>query len=214
MYCQILINIVIHRFSRRCDYGVSKELDPHASKVKALPAHGPITPCHHMDAMRRTIELYSPADVLSLYDEQIEAWFPITSTLERRLPQTWSEAELDVALLCHSILLVSTAWTFISDCGGNTEEPEAFYLHTKSSLATVESLGLHTSAVHQSRLLIALYEGSHCLFLAAHVSLGVSLRAVETIDTQYTPFSVNPQRASDLSTEDVLTLGSILVLQR
>jgi hypothetical protein len=179
----LLLAETIYRFGRRCEYEFSKPsgLDPTPSQSPGSDtflASVPSAPSHLKNAVIRKLEPLTPEGIVSAYRQAIEPWFPIASKLQgQQLRPTWDETSLDVALLCVSILLLTTSPSSTAKSDGNTFELETLHLHTKSSLALAERLGFNSLPIVQSRILTTLFEVSHGFYLAAYTSIGVTMRA-------------------------------------
>lgn len=209
------------RFGRRCEYEVSKvsRLGPTPSQSpgpETFLASEPIAPSHLKNAIIHKLEPFTTESIVSAYHQAIEPWFPITSKLQGRLRPTWEETSLDVALLCLSILLLTTSPSSTAKSEGDVSEFETLYLQTKSSLALAEGLGFNSVPVVQSRILITLFEVSHGFYPAAYISIGATVRAVDALEVHPNGDALQPHRSDGAVTheETILIWCGILVLDR
>ncbi|KAF2115878.1 hypothetical protein BDV96DRAFT_59676 [Lophiotrema nucula] len=209
------------RFGRRCEYEVSKApcLGPTPSQSpgsETFLASEPIAPSHLKNAVIHKLEPFTPESAVSAYHQAIEPWFPIASKLQGRVRPTWDETSLDVALLCLSILLLTTCPSSTAKSDGNTSELETLYLHTKSSLALAEGLGFNSFPLVQSRILITLFEVSHGFYPAAFISIGATLGAVDALEVHPTGDALQPHCLDGAVSdeESILIWCGILVLDR
>lgn len=56
------------------------------------------------------------------------------------------------------------------------------YLYTKCIIASVEGLGINSSLVVQSRILVTLFEVAHGFYPAAYISIGATVRAADALE--------------------------------
>lgn len=209
------------RFGRRCEYEATK-----TSELESTPLQSPgsetflasdlITPKTIKNVIVQQLEPSTPEIAVSAYHQAIEPWFPVLSKLQSRVPPTWDETSLDVALLCLSIFLFTTSPSATTKSDGSTSGLENQYLQTKSSLVLAEGLGLNSFPIVQSRILLTLFEISHGFYPAAYISIAATLRAADALE-------VHPM-ADDLQLycsdgaisheETVLIWCGILVLDR
>lgn len=219
--CTMLLTETACRLGRRCEYEVSKVL-----RLGSTPSQspgpetfldsGPITPSTLKNTVIHKLEPLTPESAFSAYHQAIEPWFPIVSKVQGRLRPTWDETSLDVALLCLSILLLTTSPSSIAKREGDTSEFETLYLQTKSSLALAEALGFNSVPIVQSRILITLFEVSHGFYPAAYISIGAAVRAVDALEVHPNGNALQPH-CSDRSAsheETILIWSGILVLDR
>jgi hypothetical protein len=209
------------RFGRRCEYGVSA-----ASRLGPTPSQSPgsetslaselVTPSDLKNAVISKLEPFTPESTVLAYHQAIEPWFPIASKLQGRLGPTWDETSLDVALLCLSILLLTTCPSSTAKSDGNTSELETLYLQTKSSLALAEGLGFNSFPIVQSRILITLFEVGHGFYPAAYISIGATLRAADALEVHPKGDSLQPDYSDGAVSheETVFIWCGILVLDR
>ncbi|KUJ07160.1 uncharacterized protein LY89DRAFT_631706 [Mollisia scopiformis] len=209
------------RIRRRCEYEVSKtsRLSPPPSQS---PGPGtflvsePTAPNQLKNATIQKLEPLTPESAVAAYRRAVEPWFPIAYRLQDRLHPTWDETSLDVALLCLSILLLTTSPSMNVNSDGKTSELETLYLQTKSSLALAEGLGLNSFPIVQSRILITLFEVSHGFYPAAYISIGATVRAVDALEDHPTGDVLQPHGSAGAVSEEetILTWCGILVLDR
>ena len=219
--CTLLLTETAFRFGRRCEYEVSKALclGPIPSQSPGLEvflASEPILPSHLKNAVIHRLEPLTPEGAVSAYHQAIAPWFPIASELQGRLRPTWDETPLDVALLCLSIVLLTTSPSLTAKSDGNTFELETLYLQTKSSLALAEGLGFNSFPIIQSRILITLFEISHGFYPAAYISIGATLRATESLEIHPRADALQPHCSDGAVSheETILIWCGILVLDR
>ena len=216
--CTTLLTETACRLGRRCEYEVSKAscLGPTPSQSATFLASVPLAPNQLKNAVIHKLEPFTPESTLSAYHQAIEPWFPIASKLQGRLRPTWDETPLDVALLCLSILLLTTSPSSTTNSDRNTSELETLYLQTKSSLASAEGLGFNSFPIVQSRILITLFEVSHGFYPAAYISIGATLRAIETLEVHPMGDALQPHCSDGAVSheETILTWCGILVLDR
>ncbi|KAF4631364.1 hypothetical protein G7Y89_g6759 [Cudoniella acicularis] len=179
---------------------------------------GAFTPSHLKDAIIQKLGPLTPEDTLSTYRRAIEPWFPIVSIsrLRGRLPLTWDEAPLDVALLCLSIILLTTAPPSSLENDNDPSEFKSLYLYTKSSITSTEGLGINSFLIVQSRILVTLFEVAHGFYPAAYISIGATVRAADALKI-HLGVDASPSRSLDDEAkreERVLTWSGILILDR
>ena len=136
------------------------------------------------EAIIRRLSLLVPEDIILIYSRAIDPCFPIIpiSWLRSRLPLTWHDAPVDIALLCLFIFLFSTppASSIADD-----DDPSAFeslYHFTKYSMPTTEGYGMNAFPIVQSRALVTLFEVAHGYYPAAYISLGATVRAADALN--------------------------------
>jgi hypothetical protein len=214
----MLLTETVCRFGRRCEYEASCLGPPRSQSPGSdtFLASEPIAPSHLKNAVIHKLEPLTPETLFSAYQLAIEPWFPIASKLQDRLRPTWDETSLDVALLCLSILLLTTSPSSTAKSDGNTSELETLYLQTKSSLALAEGLGFNSVPIVQSRILVTLFEVSHGFYLAAYISIGATLRAADALEDHPRGDALEPHCLDGAANyeETILTWCGILVLDR
>lgn len=211
------------RFGRRCEYEV-----PATAYVGPTPSRSPrsetfvipepITSSHLKNTIIHKLEPQSPESVLSIYHQAVEPWFPILPVprFRSQLRPTWTETPLDAALLCLSIVLLTT----IPVSSGRNEEVafefETLYLQTKSSVALAEGLRLNSFPIVQARILTTLFEVNHGFYPAAYISMGATLRAADALELHPGEDTLLPHYTDEAvrHEETVLTWCGILVLDR
>jgi hypothetical protein len=176
----------------------------------------PTAASHLKNAVIHKFDRLTPESVVSAYQRSIEPWFPIASKLQSRLRPTWNETSLDVALLCLSILLLTTSPSSTTKGDGNISELETLYLHTKSSLALAEGLGFNSLPIVQSKILVTLFEVSHGFYPAAYISIGATVRAADALEIHPRGDTLQPRRSESAVTheETIWIWCGILVLDR
>ena len=176
------------------------------------------TPSLLKNAIIQKLGPLTPEDTLSAYCRAIEPWFPIVSTsrLRSRLPLTWDEAPLDVALLCLSIILLTTTPPSAPEDENDPSEFKSLYLYTKSSMISTEGLGINSFLIVQSRILVTLFEVAHGYYPAAYISIGATVRAVDALEIHPGADAAPSHFLDDEAKreETVLTWCGILVLDR
>ena len=179
---------------------------------------GASTPSHLKNAIIQKLGPLTLEDTLSAYCRAIEPWFPIVSIsrLRSRLPLTWDEAPLDVALLCLSILLLTTTPPSSPGDESDPSEFKSLYLHTKCSLISTEGLGINSFLIVQSRILVTLFEVAHGYYPAAYISIGAAVRAADALEI-HPKADASPSHSLDDGAkreETGLTWCGILLLDR
>ncbi|TVY86578.1 hypothetical protein LAWI1_G007127 [Lachnellula willkommii] len=209
---------------RRCDRalpdcGLCKRLhQPCKYEMSRVGSSGPFTLDHLKDAIIQELVSITPEDVLLSYCQSIEPWFPVISIsrLRSRLPPTWDEAPLDFALLTLCILLITATPPSSPEDESNTSEFKSTYLYIKSSLASIEGLGVNSFLVVQSRILVTLFEVGHGFYPAAYISIGAIIRAADALEigpwVDASP-SASPNK-EEKREETTLIWGGILILDR
>lgn len=179
-------------------------------------ASEPVALRHLKDAVIHKLEPFTPESALSAYHQAIEPWFPIASKVQSRLRPTWDETSLDVALLCLSILLLTTSPSSTANNKGETSEFETLYLQTKSSLALAEGLGFNSIPIVQSRILITLFEVSHGFYPAAYISIAATMRAVDALEVHPNGDALQPPLSDGAVSQEetILIWCGIVVLDR
>lgn len=207
--CTMLLTETACRLGRRCEYEPG---------IDTFLASEPIAPNHLKNAVIRKLEasMDTPESAVSAYHRAIEPWFPIAFKLQDRLRPTWDETSLDLALLCLSILLLTTSPSLAAKSDGNISELETLYLQTKSSLALAEGLGFNSFPIVQARILITLFEVSHGFYPAAYISIGATLRAADALEDHPRGDALQPHCSDAVVSheETVLIWCGILVLDR
>jgi hypothetical protein len=158
-----------------------------------------------------------PEDTLLAYCRAIEPWFPIVSIsrLRSRLPLTWNEAPLDIALLCLSIVLLSTTPSSSPEDDNDPSEFKYLYLYTKSSMISTEGLGINSFLIVQSRILVTLFEVAHGFYPAAYISIGATVRAADALEIHPGADALPSHSLDDgAKRETALTWRGILILDR
>lgn len=219
--CTMQLTDTACRFGRRCEYEASQvsSSGPTPSQSpgsETFLASEPFAPTDLKNALIHKLEAFTPESAVSAYHHAIEPWFPIACKLQDRVRPTWDETSLDIALLCLSILLLTTRPSSTANSDGNTSELETIYLQTKSALALAEGLGFNSFPIVQSRILITLFEVSHGFYPAAYISIGATLRAVDALEVHPRGDALQPHCA-DLAVsheETILIWCGILVLDR
>jgi len=173
---------------------------------------------HLKDAIVQKLGPLTPEDTLSVYCREIEPWFPIVSIpgLGSRLPLTWDEAPLEVALLCLSIILFTTTPPSCAENDNGPSEFKSLYLYTKSSITLTEGLSINSFLIIQSRLFVTLFEVAHGFFPAAYISIGATVRAADALEI-YPGVDASPSDSSHDEAkreERALTWCGILILDR
>ncbi|KAK9252678.1 hypothetical protein V1507DRAFT_436037 [Lipomyces tetrasporus] len=179
---------------------------------------GTFTPSHLKDAIIQKFGPLTPEDTLSAYCRAIEPWFPIVSIprLRSRLSLTWDEAPLDVALLCLSIILLTTTPASSPEDDNDPSEFKSLYLYTKSSMTATEGLGINSFLIVQSRILVTLFEVAHGFYPAAYISIGAAVRAADALEI-HPGADASPSHSLDDGAkreETVLIWCGILILDR
>jgi hypothetical protein len=179
---------------------------------------GAFTPSHVKEAIIQKFGPLTPEDTLSAYCRKIEPWFPIVSIsrLRSRIPRTWDEAPLEVALLCLSIILVTTTPPCSPEDEVDPSEFKSLYLYTKSSITSTEGLGLNSFLIVQSRILVTLFEVAHGFYPAAYISIGTTVRAADALEIHPGVDALPSHSLDDEAQreERVLTWCGILILDR
>lgn len=178
----------------------------------------PFTPSHLETAIIQKLRHLTPVDIFLAYRKAIEPWFPLVSisSLRSRVSLTWDEAPLDVAILCLSIILLTTPPPFSPEDENDPSEFQSLYLYTKNSITATEGLGINTVLLVQSRILMTLFEVAHGFFPAAYISIGATVRAAEALevypggDTSHSLCLDDGQKQE----EQVMTWCGILILDR
>jgi hypothetical protein len=209
------------RFGRRCEYEASE-----VSGLGSTPCQSPaaatfltlerITAKTLKTALIQKLEPFTPGSAVSAYHQAIEPWFPVISELGSRVPVTWEETSLDIALLCLSILLFTTNPSITATNDHDASGLVDLYLQTKSSLAFAEGLGLNSVPIAHGRILLTLFEVSHGFYPAAYISIGATLRAVDALEVHPIEDAVKLYCSAEAITyeETVLIWCGILVLDR
>lgn len=158
-------------------------------------------------------------DSVSAYRRGIEPWFPIISIpmLQRsRLSPTWEEISLDVALLCLSVILLTTSPPLAPENGSGPREFKSLYCHVKNSISSTEVLGLNSFQIVQSRILVTLYEVAHGLYPAAYISIGATINAADALVVHPGAGAQSSHATEDEAAREdsVLIWCGILVLDR
>ncbi|KAK9234997.1 hypothetical protein V1525DRAFT_452332 [Lipomyces kononenkoae] len=179
------------RLRQTCKYEVPRvsSLGPTPSPLPKLEIFfglGALTPSHLKDAIVQKLGALTPQDALSAYCRAVEPWFPIVSIsrLRSRLPLTWDEAPLDVALLCQSIILLTASPPSSPEDSNEPSEFKSLYLHTKSTMTLAEGLGINSFLIVQSKVLVTLFEIAHGFYLSAYISIGATVRAADLLQIQ------------------------------
>ncbi|KAH8663395.1 hypothetical protein BGZ60DRAFT_411213 [Tricladium varicosporioides] len=197
----------------------SSGLTPSPSpKPELFLGSGVFTTSHLKDSIIQKLGVLTPEDTLSAYSRAIEPWFPVISItkLWSRLPLTWDEAPLDVALLCLSIQLLTTTPPPSPENENDPSEFKSLYLCTKSSITSTEGLGINSLLIVQSRILVTLFEVAHGFYPAAYISIGATVRAADSLEI-HPGADVSPPQSLDDGAEreeTVLTWCNILILDR
>ncbi len=217
----VLLTETACRFGRRCEYEVSKAscLGPtplQSPVLETFLAPEPIAPGHLKNAVIHRLQPFTPESAVSAYHQAIEPWLPIACKLQERLQSTWDETSLDVAILCLSILLLTTKPSLTAKSDANTSGFETLYLQTKHSLALAEGFGFNSSPIVQSRILITLFEVSHGFYPAAYISIAATLRAADALEDHPMGDALQTHCSDEAVSheETILTWCGILVLDR
>lgn len=226
---KILLTLMAFRLGHNCRYddqrGPFSGPTVSSSPSPQADAWNPSTALT-LDDVRRSIiqklQSSTPEAIIALYCNYIETWFPILSTsrLRDKVPRTWGEVSLDVALLYLSIDLV-TVWPEV-DTDPTTEievpcqEFTSTYLQIKSSLALIEGLGVNSFQVIQSRLLLTLFEVAHGFYPAAYISIGAAVRALDALEISWGTDNLAPGSLPDDVKHEykILTWCGVLILDR
>lgn len=178
---------------------------------------GAFTPSHIKDSIVQKMWSFTPQDALSAYCRAVEPWFPIISVskLRTRLPLTWDEAPLDLALLCQSIILFTASTPSSPECGDDASEFKSLYLHSKSCITIAEGLGINSFLMIQSRILVTLFELAHGFHLSAYISIGATVRAADLLQIQPGINTSRPYSVDDVANQErALTWCGILIVDR
>ncbi|KAK9328270.1 hypothetical protein V1520DRAFT_328417 [Lipomyces starkeyi] len=207
------------RLRQTCKYEPSSGPTPSPSpRPEIFLGSVAFTPSHLKDAIIQKFGPITPEDTFSAYCRAIEPWFPIISIprLRSRLPLAWDEVSLDIALLCLSIILLTTTPRSSPENDNDRSEFKSLYCHTKNWISSTETLGLNSFQIVQSRILVTLFEVAHGLYPAAYISIGATTRAADAL-------AVHPgaDASSSHTTDDetkrqdsILTWCGILILDR
>lgn len=180
---------------------------------------GAFSTSHLKDAIIQKLRPHSPEDILSAYCRAVEPWFPVISIsrIRRQLPPTWDKAPLDMALLCLSIILLTTTPSSSPEHENDSSKLESLYLYTKSSVASTEGLGINSVLTVQSRILVTLFEIAHGYYPAAYISIGATVRSIDAIEN-HPGVGASPHHVLDddgaKREETLLTWCGILILDR
>lgn len=177
---------------------------------------GPFTPSHLQDAIIQRLGVLEPEDIISAYCREVEPWLPIISVSRLRdwLPLTWSEAPIDIALLCISIVLLTTTPPSAPEDENDPSEFKALYLFVKTCIASTEGLGLNSLTLIQSRILVTLFEVAHGFYPAAYISISSIIRAADTLNDHTVGDPLLQFHDGGNREETVLIWCGILVLDR
>ena len=208
---------------RRCEYELFR-VSPSGPTPSTSPwpeiflGSGAFTPSRLKDAIIPKLGPLTPEDTLSVYCRTIEPWLPIVSmsSLRSRLPLTWDDASLDVALLCLSIILLANTPPSSPEDDNDPFEFKSLYLFTKSSIASTEGLGINSPLIIQSRILVTLFEIAHGFYPAAYISIGATVRAADALEI-HPGADASDSHSLDNGTkleEPVLIWCAILILDR
>jgi hypothetical protein len=170
------------------------------------------------DAIIQRFGYLTLEDTLPLYRRAIAPWYPVISIprLQSQIPQSWEQASLDVALLCLSIVLLTTPPTSSPESGDSLWEFKSLYCHMKTWISSTEALGLNSFQIVQARILVTLYEVAHGLYPAAYISVGATANAADALII-HSRAGAQPLRAADDETkreDSVLIWCAILILDR
>jgi hypothetical protein len=179
---------------------------------------GALSPSRLKDAIIQKLGALTPEDTLSVYCRAVEPWFPIVSiaTLRSRIPLTWDEGPLDVALFCLSIILLTTTPPSYPEDDNYPSDFKSFYLYTKSTITSTEGLGINSFLILHSRILVTLFEVAHGFYPAAYISIGATVRAADALEVHPGADNLPPHSLVDgiKRKETVLTWCGILILDR
>lgn len=124
-----------------------------------------------------------PRAVVSIYARNISPWFAFTSEskLDKRFPQTWKDASVDLTLLAFMISLFDASPQLPRRCYELGPDTKPKYMLSKSWLAMIEGAGLNSLDLVTVRLLITLFEMVHGLYPAAYLSIAATIRAADIL---------------------------------
>jgi hypothetical protein len=209
-----LLTETIRRFRRSCEYEDAVDSDA-ARPPEPEPLFAPeVTSLSQLkNSIVRRLQPLKPED-FTAYSRSPELWFPVAEGFQTKLHSTWDNTSLDIALLCLSILLLTTIPSSSAKDTGNVSKFEELYLQMKSSLALAEGLGLNSITLVQTRILTTLFEVSHGFYPAAYISIGSTLRAADALEGHPTAELSPAHRSSETPSFEETTLMwcGILVL--
>lgn len=213
----------IFMLHQKCEYTV-----PHVSSLSSTAASSPTTElflgsgvCTSSSLKDAIMQKFGPhiiEESLSAYHREVEPWFPIISIprLQSRLAQTGEGFPLEVAVLCVSIILLTTPPPPCLDNDNDLVEFKLLYFHVKRLISSTEALGLNSFHIIQSRILVTLYEIAHGLYPAAYLSIGAAISAADALVVYpgVGPQSPHIPDAETKREDSVLIWCGILVLDR
>lgn len=213
---------IVSRLGRECSYAINN--GSFASSSTSQSPGSELFPPSDLSAFRQLkrgvisfIQSSSPKAVIPTYERTIEPWFPIAFDLRDSIRSTWDETQLDVALLCLSIKLLSTdPMSTAKDNAEDHIEPKAVYLHIKSSIALTEGLGLNSFPLVHTRIMITLYEVCHGFYAAAYISIASTFRSMDAL-LEHPPDTTKEYHRTPVSSsheEAVSAWCAILLLDR
>jgi hypothetical protein len=146
---------------------------------------GVFTTNHLKGVVVQKLGAVTPQDTFSKYCREIEPWFPTVSRPRfwGQLPSAWDEADLDVALLCLCIVLLTTPPPSSPEVDNDPSEFKSLYLCVKVIITSTEGLGLNSSLIVHARILVTLFEVGHGFYPAAYISIGATFRAASALET-------------------------------
>ncbi|KAL3427736.1 DSBA-like thioredoxin domain-containing protein [Phlyctema vagabunda] len=161
---------------------------------------------------------FQPADIAAKCVSDLDPWLPIMtpSRLSDKLPSSWEDATVDFALLCFTILLLTTEPEGEEEeCGNLSSNLKSTYVLSKGWSALLEAQGLNSLHLVESRLLLTVFEVLHGLYPAAYISLGAVVRASDAL-SGYCGYSVpvNRQYDSDQNVGECITKSAIAIIDR
>jgi|SRR5690242_166757 len=124
-----------------------------------------------------------PRAIVSIYARAIFPWFSFTSEskLDKRFPQTWKDASVDLTLLAFMISLFDASPQLPRRCYELGPDTKSKYMLSKSWLALIEGSGLNSLDLVTVRLLLTLFEMVHGLYPAAYLSIAATIRAADIL---------------------------------
>lgn len=114
----------------------------------------------------------SPHGILSRYRQEIEPWFPVLEAEHLVILDSWNELPLDTLLF----LMALNLFMHPRDESLATQQ-----YRVKSYLSLTEVSGLNTVHSVLARIVVTLFEVAHGMYPAAYITLGSTVRAVDTL---------------------------------
>ncbi|KUJ15403.1 uncharacterized protein LY89DRAFT_735517 [Mollisia scopiformis] len=173
------------------------------------------TPSQTKHAIIQRLGSLKPEDIVSVCIQMIDPWFPIMSIprLQARLPPSWDECSLDLALLCFSINLVATTPPELPEDVNDPSEFKTSYLCAKSWISLMEGFGINTLDLLLARILVTLFEVVHGIYPAAYLSIASTTRAADAL-ALYPGVDASLSEDEDNRQDGVSGWCGILVLDR